>query len=79
VINRRKFEDEDAEDEVKDDWEASDSEPEVVTSAPVPAKKKGTVKQKIAEKEAEEKRRRELGLDVSSIKASDRSCEESKV
>jgi len=52
-VPRRKFEDEDLEDDdVKDDWEEEDEEPK---PAPVPApepKKRMSVKQKIAEKEA---------------------------
>ncbi|PWN99707.1 translation initiation factor eIF3 subunit [Tilletiopsis washingtonensis] len=57
-----KFDDEDVEEEVKDDWEEEDEAP---APAPVvaPPKKKGTVKQKIAEKEAEERRRAELGVE----------------
>lgn len=47
----------------KDDWEAEDEEP---APKPVlaPPKKKGNLKKKLAEKEAEEKRREELGLGV---------------
>jgi Translation initiation factor eIF3 subunit len=66
AIGRRRFEDEDAEDEIKDDWEEEDEEKPAPAPA-APTKKKGTVKQKIAEKEAAERRRQELGLEVSSI------------
>lgn len=52
-VPRRRFEDEDLEDDdVKDDWEEEDEEPK---PAPAPApepKKRLSVKQKIAEKEA---------------------------
>ena len=57
---RRRFEDEDAEDEVKDDWEEEDEEPPAPAPV-VPGKKRVSVKQKIAEKEEQERRRRELG------------------
>ncbi|KDN40169.1 translation initiation factor eIF3 subunit [Tilletiaria anomala UBC 951] len=60
TMGRRRFDDE--EDEVKDDWEEEDEKPQ--EPAPLaPAKKKGTLKQKLAEKEAAEKRRQELGLE----------------
>lgn len=49
---------------LQDDWEEEDEEPK--EPAPLaPAKKKGTLKQKLAEKEAAERRRQELGLGVS--------------
>ena len=67
AIGRRRFEDEDAEDEIKDDWEEDEEKPAPAPAAPT--KKKGTVKQKIAEKEAAERRRQELGLEVSSIES----------
>jgi hypothetical protein len=61
---RRKFEDEDVEDKVVDDWEEEEEEQEKPdVSALQPLKKKSTVKQKIKEREEEEKRRAELGLD----------------
>ncbi|SNX86539.1 uncharacterized protein MEPE_05248 [Melanopsichium pennsylvanicum] len=61
---RKKFDDEDVEDEVKDDWEEEDSEPEAPKTATVlPPRKKKSVKQKIAEKEEEERLRREQGLE----------------
>ncbi|WFD33310.1 Translation initiation factor 3 subunit J component [Malassezia cuniculi] len=59
----RRFDDEDLEeDEIKDDWEAED-EPEPAPKPVAPPKKRVSVKQKIAEKEAEERRRRELGIE----------------
>ncbi|EPQ29691.1 uncharacterized protein PFL1_02911 [Pseudozyma flocculosa PF-1] len=60
---RKKFDDEDVEDQVKDDWEEEDSEPEQKPAVVIPPKKKKTVKQKIAEKEEEERRRLEEGGD----------------
>ncbi|CAO1631948.1 unnamed protein product [Parajaminaea phylloscopi] len=66
---RRRFDDEDEEEEVKDDWGASsddeaDKKPAAAggSAATAPAKKKMSFKQKIAQKEAEERRRAELGL-----------------
>lgn len=65
ATGRRRFDDEDVEEDVKDDWGASSEEDEAPkakgTGAALP-KKKLTFKQKIAEKEAEERRRMELGL-----------------
>ncbi|CCU98433.1 unnamed protein product [Malassezia sympodialis ATCC 42132] len=51
--SRRRFEDEDVEeDDIKDDWEEEDEEPPKPAPAPEP-KKRLSVKQKIAEKEAQ--------------------------
>lgn len=63
AARRSKFEDEDAEDDIKDDWEEDDEPAPVAPAALPPAKKKGTVKQKIKEKEEEERRRAELGIE----------------
>lgn len=68
---RKRFDDEDADDEVKDDWDAEDEEPEKPdVSGLQPIKKKSTFKQKLKEREEEERRREELGL------ASDEEAEE---
>ncbi|PWN43888.1 translation initiation factor eIF3 subunit [Ceraceosorus guamensis] len=61
VARRGKFDDEDVEEEVKDDWEEEDEKPVPAPYVPAP-KKKGNFKSKIAEKEAEERRRAELGI-----------------
>lgn len=47
----------------QDDWEEEDQEPQA-KPALAPPKKKGNLKKKLAEKEAEERRRAELGLNV---------------
>lgn len=63
AYGRKRFEDEDAEDEVKDDWDAEEEEPEKPDVSNLqPIKKKGTFKQKIKEREEQDRRRAELGL-----------------
>lgn len=51
------------EDEIQDDWEQEEEEVKPDVSSLQPIKKKSTVKQKIKDREAEEKRRAELGLE----------------
>ncbi|PLW58225.1 hypothetical protein PCANC_00818 [Puccinia coronata f. sp. avenae] len=58
AIKKNKWADEDADEDVKDDWEASESESEKPKNEPAkpkgPVRNKGITKMKIAEKEAEE-------------------------
>ncbi|WAR56276.1 hypothetical protein PtB15_7B122 [Puccinia triticina] len=58
AIKKNKWADEDADEDVKDDWEASESEDEKNKNEPAkpkgPVRNKGITKMKIAEKEAEE-------------------------
>lgn len=65
AARRRRFDNEDEEDDVKDDWGASseeeDKKPKAATKV-VTAKKKMSFKQKIAQKEEEERTRADLGL-----------------
>lgn len=62
TYSRKRFDDEDVEEDVKDDWDAEDEEPEKPdVSNLVPIKKKSTVKQKIKEREERERQKAELG------------------
>lgn len=58
AIKKNKWADEDADEDVKDDWEASESENEAPKDQPAkpkaPVRNKGITKMKIAEKEADE-------------------------
>lgn len=64
AYGRKRFDDEDVEDEVNSDWDAEEEEPEKPdVSNLAPIKKKSTVKQKIKEREERERRQAELGLD----------------
>lgn len=60
AVKKGRFADEDADDEVKDDWDVSDEEdkpkPQVVVGS---LRNKGATKQKIAQKEAEERKKAE--------------------
>ncbi|CAO3649771.1 unnamed protein product [Mucor fragilis] len=62
IPKKNQWDDEDAEDQVKESWEDSDDEKESKEKKPAPVlKKKVPLKQKIAEKQAaEEKKRQEL-------------------
>lgn len=63
TYGRKKFDDEDVEDDIKDDWDAEDEEPEKPDVTLLqPIKKKSTVKQKIREREERERERAALGL-----------------
>lgn len=60
AVKKGRFADEDADDDVKDDWDVSDDEdkpkPQVVVGS---LRNKGATKQKIAQKEAEERKKAE--------------------
>jgi translation initiation factor 3 subunit J len=56
-ITKKKWDDEDVEDDIKDSWEESDEE-EKPKPALAPAKKKVPLAQKIAERQAEEERKK---------------------
>ncbi|KAF7726478.1 Translation initiation factor 3 subunit J component [Apophysomyces ossiformis] len=58
IPKKQKWDDEDAEDDVKDDWEQSDSEEEKKPAAAPPARKRVPLAQKIAEKNAAEEQRK---------------------
>ncbi|KAG0175499.1 Translation initiation factor 3 subunit J component [Apophysomyces sp. BC1034] len=61
IPKKQKWDDEDAEDDVKDDWEDSDSDEEKKPAVVAPVHKRVPLAQKIAEKTAaEEKRKKEL-------------------
>jgi len=62
AVPKRRFDDEDKEEEVADDWDASSDDEANAPAAPVAApRKKGSLKAKIAAKEAEKTRRLEAG------------------
>ncbi|WVQ74828.1 hypothetical protein IAR50_004435 [Cryptococcus sp. DSM 104548] len=64
-VPAKKWADEDAEDKGDDDWDKSDDEkPKPKTAAVAPPKKKGTLKQKLAEKEALAKEAKAKGVSV---------------
>jgi len=65
AVPKRRFDGEDEDDEVPDDWDASsDEEEDIPASAPVaPPRKKGTLKAVLAAKEAEKARRKAAGED----------------
>ncbi|EJU05025.1 translation initiation factor eIF3 subunit [Dacryopinax primogenitus] len=64
VHKKSKWEEEEEDDNVADDWDVSEEESAAPTPAPVaPPKKKGTLKQKIAQKEAAKSARAANGLD----------------
>jgi len=61
VHKKTKWDEEEADDAIVDDWDVSEDEAPASTAAPVaPPKKKGTLKQKIAEKEAAKAARGDL-------------------
>lgn len=58
-IIKKKWDDEDVEDDIKESWEESDEEEEKPKPAAAPAKKKIPLAQKIAERQAEEERKKQ--------------------
>ncbi|ODN92768.1 translation initiation factor 3 subunit J [Cryptococcus wingfieldii CBS 7118] len=64
-VSAKKWADEDADDKSDDDWDKSDDEtPEPKAAAVPPPKKKGTLKQKLAEKERLAKEAKAKGVSV---------------
>ncbi|KAL1936013.1 hypothetical protein VTP01DRAFT_147 [Rhizomucor pusillus] len=71
IPKKQKWDDEDVEDDVKDDWEESDEEEKPKKELP-PVRKKVPLAQKIAEKKAaEEQRKKEIEAKKAAIRAAD--------